>query len=152
MTSSDLHQTSSNLVQKCVLARTQPTAPESRMLTFPCLCGAVPQSSLRCCLLGYSPHFTANKLNSHCALFLFFLMCPSLCDPVDCSPPGSSVREARILEWVAMPFSRGSSPPRDRTCVSYVSCIASRFFTHWAIREATEDVKKIISIAYFQNI
>lgn len=80
MTSSDLHQTSSNLVQKCVLARTQPTAPESRMLTFPCLCGAVPQSSLRCCLLGYSPHFTANKLNSHCALFLFFLIDKTLAE------------------------------------------------------------------------
>ena len=44
--------------------------------------------------------------------------CPTLCDSMDCSPPGSSVHEilqARILEWVAMPFSRGSSPPRDQT-------------------------------------
>ena len=44
--------------------------------------------------------------------------CPTLCDPVDCSPPGSSVRgilQARTLEWVAIPFSRGSSQPRDRT-------------------------------------
>ena len=44
--------------------------------------------------------------------------CPTLCDPMDCSPPGSSVRgilQARILEWVAMPSSRGSSWPRDRT-------------------------------------
>ena len=42
--------------------------------------------------------------------------CPTLCDPVDCSPPGSSVHgtlQARILEWVAVSFSRGSSPPRD---------------------------------------
>ena len=42
--------------------------------------------------------------------------CPILCDPVDCSPPGSSVHgilQARILEWVAVSFSRGSSPPRD---------------------------------------
>ena len=42
--------------------------------------------------------------------------CPTLCDPKDCSPPGSSVPgilQARILEWVAMPFSRGSSRPRD---------------------------------------
>ena len=54
---------------------------------------------------------------------------PALCDPVDCSPPGSSVRgilQARMLEWVAMPFSRGSSWPRDQT---WVSCIAGRFFT-----------------------
>ena len=42
--------------------------------------------------------------------------CPSLCDPMDCSPPGSSVHgilQARVLEWVAMPFSRRSSQPRD---------------------------------------
>ena len=57
--------------------------------------------------------------------------CPTLCDPMDCSPPGSSVQgilQARTLEWVAMPFSRGSSRPRDRTCVSCSSCIAGRFF------------------------
>ena len=44
-----------------------------------------------------------------------------LCDPVDCSPTGSSVQgilQARILEWVAMPSSRGSSQPRDRTYIS----------------------------------
>ena len=47
--------------------------------------------------------------------------CPTLCDPMDCRPPGSSVYgilQARILEWVAIPFSRGSSQPRDRTQVS----------------------------------
>ena len=46
--------------------------------------------------------------------------CLALCDPVDCSPPGSSVRgilQARILEWVAIPFSRGSSRPRNQTWV-----------------------------------
>ena len=46
---------------------------------------------------------------------------PTLCDPMDCSPPGSSVcgiLQARILEWVAIPFSRGSSQPRDLTQVS----------------------------------
>ena len=54
--------------------------------------------------------------------------CPTLCDPVDCSLPGSSVHgilQARILEWVAISFSRGSSQPRDRT---RVSCIAGRRF------------------------
>ena len=58
------------------------------------------------------------------------------CDLMDCSPPGSSVHEifqARILEWVAIPFSRGSSPPRDWTLLSW---IAGRFFTYWATREA----------------
>ena len=56
--------------------------------------------------------------------------CPTLWDAMDCSPPGSSVHgilQARILEWVAMPSSRGSSWPRNRTCVS---CIAGGFFTH----------------------
>ena len=62
--------------------------------------------------------------------------CPILCDPMDCSPSGSSVYrilQARILEWVAIPFSRESSWPRDRSCVF---CIAGRFFTIWATREA----------------
>ena len=51
---------------------------------------------------------------------------------MDSSLPGSSVcgiSQTKILEWVAMPFSRESSQPRDRTCISYVSCIGSRFFT-----------------------
>ena len=42
--------------------------------------------------------------------------CLTLCDPIECSPPGSSIHgilQARILEWVAIPYSRGSSPPRD---------------------------------------
>ena len=52
-----------------------------------------------------------------------------LCNPMDCSPPDSSVHrilEARILEWVAMPSPRESSLPRDQACGS---CLASRFFT-----------------------
>ena len=62
--------------------------------------------------------------------------CPTLCDPMDCNPPGSSVYEifqARILEWVAISFSRGSSQPRDWT---RVSCTVGRFFTNRATREA----------------
>ena len=58
--------------------------------------------------------------------------CLPLCNPMDCSPPGSSVHgifQARILEWAAIPFSRGSSRPRDQTKVSWT---ASRFFTIWA--------------------
>ena len=49
--------------------------------------------------------------------------CPTLCDPMDCSLPGSSLHgilQARVLEWVAISFSRGSSRPRDRTSVSHV--------------------------------
>ena len=55
--------------------------------------------------------------------------CPTLHDPTDCSPPGSSahgILQARILGWVAISFSRGFSRHRDRT---HVSCIAGRFFT-----------------------
>jgi len=62
--------------------------------------------------------------------------CPTPCDPMDWSPPGSSVHgilPARILEWVAIPFSRESSQPRDRT---QVSRNADGFFTIWAPREA----------------
>ena len=56
--------------------------------------------------------------------------------PLDCSPPRPSVHgilQARILEWVPIPFSRGSSWPRDQTQVSGIAC---RFFIIWAIREA----------------
>ena len=55
--------------------------------------------------------------------------CLTLCDLVDCSPPGSSIYgilQAIILEWVAISSSRGSSRPRDRTQVSYVSCIGRK--------------------------
>ena len=50
-------------------------------------------------------------------------LCPTLCDPMDCSPPGSSIRgilQAEILEWVAISFSRGSSRTRDQTQVSHI--------------------------------
>ena len=49
---------------------------------------------------------------------------PALCNPMECSPPGSSVHgilQARILEWVTMPSSRGSSQPRDQARVSHVA-------------------------------
>ena len=62
--------------------------------------------------------------------------CLTLCGLMDCSPPGSSVHgilQARVLEWVATPFSRGSAWPRDRT---RFSCTAGGFFTVWATREA----------------
>jgi len=58
------------------------------------------------------------------------------CPARDCSSPDSSIHgilQARILEWVAIPFSRRSSWPRDWT---WVSCIVGRFFTIWATREA----------------
>ena len=67
-----------------------------------------------------------------CVLCLIAQLCPTLCDPMDYSPPGSSVHrvlQARILEWIAMLSPRGSSQPRDWT---QVSCLAGRFFTVWA--------------------
>ena len=57
--------------------------------------------------------------------------CPALCNPTDCTVYG--ILQARILEWVAFPVSRGSSWPRNQT---RVSCIAGRFFTSWTTREA----------------
>ena len=63
--------------------------------------------------------------------------CLTIWDPVDCSPPDSSVHrilQARTLEWVAIPFSKGSSRPRNQT---QVSRIAGGFFAVWASREIT---------------
>ena len=62
--------------------------------------------------------------------------CLTHCNPMDCSPPGSSVHgilQARVLAWVTMPSSRESSQPRDWTQASHT---AGRFFTIWATREA----------------
>ena len=66
---------------------------------------------LQICVAKLKMYVRAKSLQSH----------QTLCDPMDCSPPGSSVYgilQARILEWVTFPFSRGSSQPRDRTQVS----------------------------------
>ena len=57
--------------------------------------------------------------------------CPTLCDPMDYTVHG--IPQARILQWVAFPFSRGSSQSRNQI---QVSCIAGGFFTNWATREA----------------
>ena len=68
--------------------------------------------------------------------------CLTLCNPMDFSPPGSSVHgifKARILEWVAISFFRESSQPRDWTpvcCVFRVSCIGRKILYHWATWEA----------------
>ena len=63
--------------------------------------------------------------------------CPTLCSPTDDTVPG--ILQARTLEWVAFPFSGGSSQPRDRT---QVSCTAGGFFTSWAIREVPKRGKR----------
>ena len=64
--------------------------------------------------------------------------CLTLWDPMDCSPPGSSVHgilQARILEWVAVPSSRVSSWARDWTCLFYISCIGRQVLYHWVTWE-----------------
>ena len=74
------------------------------------------------------PH-TQELLVKGKGVWLVVQSCPTLCDPMDCSLSGSSVHgilQARTLEWVAMPSSRGSSRPRDQT---RVSCITGGFFT-----------------------
>ena len=68
------------------------------------------------------------------------------CNPMDCSPPDSSLHgilQARILKWVAIPFSRGSSWPRDWT---QVSCITGGLFTSWAIRVAPSPSHILINV------
>ena len=67
----------------------------------------------------WKPYYTVKVIQS----------CPTLCDPMDCIVHG--ILQARILEWVAFPFSRGSSQPRDQTQLSH---IAGGFFTSWATR------------------
>ena len=67
------------------------------------------------------------------ARMLSLQLCPTLCDPMDYSPPGSSVHgivQARMLEWVAMTSSRGSSRPGIQTLISYVSCIGRWILNH----------------------
>ena len=73
----------------------------------------------------------SNKHNRHICACSVTQSCLTLSDPVDYSPPGPSVHgslQARILEWVAMLFSRGSSQPRGRPWVSCISCLAGKLF------------------------
>ena len=85
-------------------------------------------------IIDKPPNFSEVVLTHETSSFLCAksFQCPTLCDVMDRSPPGSSVLgilQARILEWVAMPSSRGFSRPRNWTRVSYVSSLAGRFFT-----------------------
>jgi len=80
------------------------------------------------------------KGTSDCSKFqcVHIQLCLTLCDPMDCSPPGSSILGIileRILEWVAISSSRGSSWPRDPTSVSCGSCFGRWIIYHWATQE-----------------
>ena len=68
-------------------------------------------------------------------------LCPTLCHPMDCSPPDSvhGIFQARILEWVTISCFRGSSQLRDWTCVSCVSCIGRWILYHWTSWEAVQN-------------
>ena len=92
------------------------------------------------------------KKNPVCVLVA--QLCSTLCDSMDCSLPGSSVHgilQARTLEWVAIPFSRGSSRPRDQT---QVTRIVGRFFTIWATRKSlfTFKLKQTNNTVQYSNL
>ena len=74
---------------------------------------------------------------------------------MDCSPPGRSVHgilQARTLEWVAVPSSRGSSRPRDRNCISCVSCTGRRVLYHWATWSPLRSLASPFAFLHFQNV
>ena len=83
----------------------------------------------------HTPHLRGSeRQESHALPCPDTQLCPTLCDPMDCSLPGSSVHgifQARILEWVAISYSWGSSRPKDQSCFSCVSCIGRWILYHW---------------------
>ena len=84
---------------------------------------------LKLCISKYGWSVDQQHPGTCCVNVNVTQLCRILCDPMGHSPPDSSVcgiSQAKILEWVAIPFSRGTSQARDQT---WVSCIAGRFFT-----------------------
>ena len=130
-----------NVVWSPLLIHVECKASRSMTLAF------VKLGKLQCSLRQFLP---CSKSKQQWLFFFFLLqricgsglvtkLCLTLCNPMNCSPPGSSVHrtlQTRILEWVAMPSSRGSSRPRNWT---WISCNAGRFFTYWATREASKE-------------
>ena len=91
--------------------------------------------------------FQHSLLSSLLLLLLVAQSCSTLCDPMDWKPPGSPLHgifQVRTLEWVAIPFFRGSSRPKDQT---QVSCTAGRFFTTWVMREPSNTNARFFVIA-----
>ena len=91
-------------------------------------------------LYGRNWHNIVKQLCCGCC-WLVAQSCLTLCDPMDCSPPGASVREifqAGSLEWVAISYSRGSSWVRDHTCISCIFCICRWILHHCATWEVWE--------------
>ena len=86
-------------------------------------------------------------INYYCTHAKSLQLCPTLCDPMDYSPPGSSdhgILQAKLLEWVAISFSRGSSLSKDWTYVSCISCIA-----RWIIYHQFHLVVQLLSRVWF---
>ena len=104
-----------------------------------------PEKFLVACVCVYTHTLTHIYTHKHIYMHVFYFVwhiitvfvlvaqsCPTLCNPLDCSPPGSFVHgilQARILEWILIPFSRMSAQFRGW---ARVFCIAGRFFTIWA--------------------
>ena len=110
-------------------------SPQGQRLRWPFLQRGYPRCSWGSCLSLYGLCYENEEV-------LVAQLCPTLCDPMDRSPPGSSLHvvfQARTLEWAAMPTARGSSRPRDWT---WVSCIAGRLLLNWTTREALFDLTK----------
>ena len=84
-----------------------------------------------CSFLSFSFSFYNACYSDMCMYAQLLQSYSTLCEPMDCSPPDSSVLPERMLDWVSMPSSRGSSWPRDRTHISYVFCIGRQVLYHW---------------------
>ena len=91
-----------------------------------------------------SKHWCAHVPTKWCLIF---------CDPMDCSLPCSSVHgifQARVLKWVTISHSRGSFQPKDRTCISCVSCIGRQILYHCATWEAQTFVAVVQLLSHVQ--
>ena len=107
----DISSTARRSRHRIAQGRSEPQSPEQNL---PAAWGC-----------GCAPRGESQNTPWQCEPAKSLQSCPTLCNPLDCSLQGFSVHgilQARILEWVAMPSSRGSSQPRDRTHISYVSC------------------------------
>ena len=103
--------------------------------------GGVGRGSI--CYIGRKQADSSKSILCVCVLTQ---LCSTLCDPLDCSLLSSSVHgilQARILESVAISFSKGSSQPRDRNRVSFISCIGRQILYHgatWEVKHLTPDL------------
>ena len=95
----------------------------------------IPETGEPGVLTSMGSHRVGHDRSDLAAAAAVIQLCLTLCHPMDCSPPGTSAHrllQVRMMKWVAIPFSKGSSQPRDQTQVSH---IAGRFFTLWATKK-----------------